>query len=830
MFGSKINPSGAKTDVGDAIANSLRLNDDDSAYLSRTPSSPPTNSRKTWTLSMWIKRSELATYNPLFFGGTSSNYCMGYFGSDDKLAFLSELSGGATIKKLVTSRVFRDTTSWYHLVFVLDTANSTESDRMILYVNGVRQTDFDTETYRTQDDEPGWNDEQAHSLGRDNSTGFFDGYIAKVEHFANQALAPTSFGRFSTSHGNVWVPIETTASFATNSVDFQLLFGTAPGSGAGAGDDTSGRTNDWAENNFASSDQNGDTPTNNFPTMSALCPDFSDGGTWSEGNMKIVSTSEDSDVIWTAPAISSGKHFFQWDFTNNASSGNMRVGMSNLENFNGHTFNYSSSAHLVLEADHRNDNWNKYDGSYSSEDAGNPNATGRYCMAVDFDAGKCWFGLIDTSDGSITWYDNSNGSSGNPASGANPVFTFTANTPLVAHVYAGKASGTSWTVDLDFGQFGFGNTVLPTGYTGYGQSDWEVLADVGGIEKPGDFFQTTTYTGNGTAIGSGGKAVTGVGLQPDWVWIKNRDASDSHALYDVVRGTTKQVETDTTAIETTEAEGLSTFGLDGFTLGSLPEVNTSSENLISWNFAAGTAFSNDASETSIGTLDSSGRVSAADHFSIVSWTGTASHGATVKHGMSGTPEFIIAIARNESGSNKPVYHKFMTSDNDHLKINENNAQGSAGTTIWDESAMSSTVIGLGAEVQSNSTNGMIAFCFRSVPGMCKVDQYLPTNATNGPYVNLGFSPAFLLIKCISTTNPWIIFDNARNTFNPVTAYLLANSDATEGTSGRDIDFLSNGFKIREDDSDTNGGTSNAYLYLALSEAAIGGGIPNPTAR
>jgi hypothetical protein len=332
------------------------------------------------------------------------------------------------------------------------------------------------------------------------------------------------------------------------------------------------------------------------------------------------------------------------------------------------------------------------------------------------------------------------------------------------------------------------------------------------------------YAGNGTAIGSGGKAVTGAGFSPSWVWIKNRDAIDSHALYDVVRGTTKQIETDTTAIETTESEGLTAFGSDGFTVGSLAEVNTNTEDYISWNWEAGTAFSNDASETGIGTLDSSGRVSAADHFSIVSWTGTASHGATVKHGMSGTPEFIIAIARNESGSNKPVYHKFMTSDNDHLKINENNAQSSAGTTIWDESAMSSTVIGLGAEVQSNSTNGMIAFCFRSISGVCKVGSYIPNNVTNGPYVSLGFTPSFLLIKCVQTTNPWIIFDNARDTLNPVTPYLLANSDAQEASSGRDIDLLADGFKIREDDSDTNGGTSNTYLYLAMADIASGSGL------
>ena len=820
MFGSKINPSGVQADVGDAIANSLLLNDDDGAYLSRTPSSPPSNSRKTWTLSMWIKRSELATYNPLFFGGTSSNFCMAYLSSGDKLAFVSELSGGATSKQLIPSRVFRDTTSWYHLVFVLDTANSTESDRMILYVNGVRETDFDTETYRTQNDECGWNDEQAHSIGRDNSTGFFDGYIAKVEHFAKHALSPTSFGRFSTSHGNVWVPIQTTASFATNSVDFQLLFGTAPGSGAGAGDDTSGRTNDWAENNFASSDQTSDTPTNNFPTMSALCPDFSDGGTWSEGNMKIVATSEDSDVIWTAPAISTGKHFFQWDFTNNASSGNMRVGMSNLENFDGHTFNYSSSDHLALEADHRNDTWQKYDGSYSTENAGNPNATGRYCMAVDFDAGKCWFGLIDTSDGSITWYDNSNGSSGNPASGANPVFTFTANTPLVGHVLAGKASGTSWTVDLDFGQFGFGNTVLPTGYTGYGQSDWEVLADVGGVEKPGDYFQATTYTGNGST-----NAITGVGLQPDWLWIKDRDNSNSHRLYDVIRGNGNRLFSDRTDLESSTTQEHQSFDSDGFTVGSDSSVNGNSAGYVSWNWKAGGS----GASNGTGSITSSVSASAPGHFSIVGYQGNSTNGATVGHSLGGTPELIIFRGRGGSGASSFLWRVFSTvgGAGKYLRLNDTTAlqddTGYLNNTLPNE-----TVITLGTDGDVNNSNyNYIAYCFRSIPGVCKIGSYQGNNSSNGSYISTGFAPAVTITKPVSTTGAWMILDNAREPTNPIQKRLFPNSNGAEDIDGDQMDFFANGFKLRK--SGGHNGSAQ-YFFVALAEAAIGGGISYPKAR
>ena len=120
---------------------------------------------------------------------------------------------------------------------------------------------------------------------------------------------------------------------------------------------------------------------------------------------------------------------------------------------------------------------------------------------------------------------------------------------------------------------------------------------------------------------------------------------------------------------------------------------------------------------------------------------------------------------------------------------------------------------------------MICYAFRSVPGVCKIGSYIPNNTIDGPYVNLGFTPAYLLIKCVETTNPWIVFDNTRGPTNPVTKYLLPNSNAVEASSGRDIDFLSDGYKIRENDSDINGGTSNAYIYMAIADLGGNGTLP-----
>jgi hypothetical protein len=194
--------------------------------------------------------------------------------------------------------------------------------------------------------------------------------------------------------------------------------------------------------------------------------------------------------------------------------------------------------------------------------------------------------------------------------------------------------------------------------------------------------------------------------------------------------------------------------------------------------------------------------------------------------MGGTPEFIIAIARAESGENKPVYHKFMTADTDHLKINENTVQGTAGTTIWDESAMSSTLIGLGAAAQSNSTNGMIAYCFRSVPGVCKVGKYTGNGVNDGPYINLGFKPRWVMIRSLAGSRNWNILDTTRNPINIASpSVLLPNSTAvdTAGQIGA-FDILADGFKPRDTAANSNA-SGETYIYLAMADIGGNGTLP-----
>ena len=317
-----------------------------------------------------------------------------------------------------------------------------------------------------------------------------------------------------------------------------------------------------------------------------------------------------------------------------------------------------------------------------------------------------------------------------------------------------------------------------------------------------------------------------------WAWIKNRDATDSHMLVDRVRGVGVEVHTDgtTTTPETTNDNTVRRFLQRGVQIGSDVQVNTASESYVLWQWLVGSSATTGSTTSPAGTIASTSIVADAGPFSVVSWTGNETLGATVGHGLGGEPEFIIAIARAESGENKPVYHKFMTSDNDHLKINEANAQGTAGSTIWDVSAMSSTVIGLGAAVQSNSNNGMIAYCFRSIPGVCKIGKYKGTGLSSaGPYISLGFKPKWIFMRRLdsSTDAAWWALDTVRdNDGNPTNHLLRLNTNGVEGANNSSLntDFLSDGFKPRSNYGGINA-SSGSYIYMAMADIGGNGRLP-----
>jgi len=328
------------------------------------------------------------------------------------------------------------------------------------------------------------------------------------------------------------------------------------------------------------------------------------------------------------------------------------------------------------------------------------------------------------------------------------------------------------------------------------------------IDKPSDYFNTVLYTGNGNQ-----RNITGVGFQPDWIWGKNRSATGSHNVIDSVRGVSKIIYTNLTDAEATDTSSFNAFGSDGFSVGSQSNVNGNGNSIVAWNWKAGTSFTNDASATGIGSIDSAGSFNNDAGFSIVSYTGNSTAGATVGHGLSVAPKMIL-IRRREAGS-WIVGHGSLGWTK-LLKLNETTA---VDTNIgaWNNTDPTSSVFSLGTFGNLNASGGTyVAYCFAEKQGYSKFGSYTGNGNADGTFVYTGFKPAFVLIKVTSTTNDWEIHDNKRGSSNVINAILQPNLSDAESTSGREIDFLSNGFKLRNSNSQNNlsGGT---FIYMAFAE-------------
>ena len=347
------------------------------------------------------------------------------------------------------------------------------------------------------------------------------------------------------------------------------------------------------------------------------------------------------------------------------------------------------------------------------------------------------------------------------------------------------------------------------------------------IDKPTDYFNTKLYSGNGTAIGSGGNAITGVGFQSDWTWIKARnDGSEAHYLFDAVRGVTKSLRSNSSVSEGTDAETLSTFDSDGFTLGNNGGVNNGSLNYVSWNWLA----SNTTASNTDGSITSTVSANTTAGFSIVSYTGTGSN-ATIGHGLGSAPQVVLLKERNGTNnwlmSHQPLsaslgdYTRFMT-------LNSTAAVSGAGNIVFQSSAFTSSVFNVGTSVASNgSSQTFIAYCFAEKKGYSKFGSYTGNGNADGTFVYTGFKPAWVIIKNADASESWLLMDNKRPTAgNPNDKGLFANSTSAEETGVNRLDFLSNGFKQR-----INAGTNNQsginYIYMAFAENPFvsSGGIP-----
>ena len=331
------------------------------------------------------------------------------------------------------------------------------------------------------------------------------------------------------------------------------------------------------------------------------------------------------------------------------------------------------------------------------------------------------------------------------------------------------------------------------------------------IVKPSVHFNTKLYTGTGAT-----QAVTGVGFQPDWVWLKSRSNSTYHLLYDAVRGATKQIYSNTTSAEGTDTNTLTSFDSDGFSLGadSGSGANINGYTQVAWNWKANGA----GSANTDGSINSTVSANTTSGFSIVKYTGTGAN-ATVGHGLGVAPKMII-VKNTEATENWLVYHQSL-GNTSVLKLNETSAKGSS-QYYWNNTSPTSSTFSLGASSEANTNADVnIAYCFAEKKGYSKFGSYTGNGSTDGTFVYTGFKPAFVLWKRTEDAGyDWDMYDTARDTYNVAFKELMPNSNAAESSATvLSLDILSNGFKLRTS-NDNGNGSGKPYIYMAFAEEPL----------
>ena len=333
------------------------------------------------------------------------------------------------------------------------------------------------------------------------------------------------------------------------------------------------------------------------------------------------------------------------------------------------------------------------------------------------------------------------------------------------------------------------------------------------INKSTDYFNTKLYTGNFST-----NAITGVGFAPNFVWIKERSSTSSHVLGTTVQGVNKRLQSDTTAAEGTLTNIFTSFDSDGFTNGADNGVNQNGETYASWNWKAGTAVSGQT--TGSGTYKTyTGSVNTTSGFSIIKYTGNGTAGHTIPHHLGVVPKMIIvkSISAVQSWIVLPP-----TSDgyNKDMKLEDTSALGNSDT--WNNTAPTSTVFSVGSNTNMNDNNAtFISYSFAEKQGYSKFGTYVGNNNVDGTFVYTGFSPAFIMVKKTSASgNGWQLRDNKRTPYGNETKNLMYASATSAEQTTDGFDFLSNGFKWRNQAGDCNG--NGDYIYMAFAEAPLVG--------
>jgi hypothetical protein len=765
------------------IANSLRFRSSASAYLNRTPS--VAGNRQIWTWSGWVKRGALGAAQILFGAAASPFGSYFRFESGGTLRFY-DYNGTTFSPDLITTQVFRDPSSWYHLVLVSDTTQATSTNRIRMYVNGTQITAFSTATYPAQNAQnTSINNTYPTTIGA--ASASLDGYLADVNFIDGQALTPTSFGAFDPVTG-VWTPKKYSGTYGTNGFKLNFSNGTSTTT---LGYDSSGNSNNWTTNNISLTagstyDWMIDSPTpfagtsygvGNYCTLNPLKSNSASG--LALGNLyQYIAIANWTTTVATI-GVSSGKWYWEQVYTNITAG---TYGMAGIVDgsFSIATANYPGIT--ATSYGYFNSNGYKYNNAGSAAYGATYTNNDIIGVALDLDAGT------------LTFYKN-NVSQGVAFTGLSGTFFPALST------YGSVAT-------INFGQRPFAYTP-PTGFKALNTQNLPAAS----IANGANYMAATTYTGTG-ATQSISNIVNGVGFQPDFVWAKQRGVGTDHVLYDVIRTGTYSLTSNNTAAEVNQTSNGCTvaFASTGFTAGAdtAGYLNYSGRTYVGWQWKAnGTAVSNTA-----GSITSQVSANTTSGFSVVTYTGDGVSTATIGHGLGVAPSMVIFKSRSVALQGWYVYHTYL-GVNQYIRLDTTAA---AATITGLFSPVNSSVIGINGAYNAFNNNGgtYVAYCFAAIAGYSAFGSYTGNGSTDGPFIYTGFRPRFVMTKRSDAAGEyWIIHDTARDPSNVATNRLYPNVPDAEAVSV-DYDILSNGFKLRVATNPNNSG--GTYIYAAFAES------------
>ena len=850
-FGSALwnKPASGGVSPSDPVTRSLRLADN--SYLSFTPSTATTTRQKA-VINFWFKLAEpesSSARNTLFFtAGTVQGSPTEWFGIKYD-ANTSKIEIGASFGSAngaTTAAVFRDYSSWYNLHLIVDTTESSNSNKFKLYINGVLQTL--TGTFPTLNsnlhigsDKPhrfGWQTSSYHS-----TTFGPQVYIANAYLLENSTLPFTDFIE-DTGFGS-YKPKETSGlTFGTNG--FHLKFEDS----SDIGSDSTSNSNDFAATNLSSHDVMLDCPTSNYPVLNVLDKD-AHHGLATEGNLLWKPTNSSGTVTYDdyAAAISAtmqipstGKWYFEFRVSSAGTGHRGSISITNdqtaLQGRFGPTGGWNTGGvpdnqvHVHVDA---------YSGGFVAVNAragGTDNSTthesigsGNYIMSIAIDSGakKLWA----RRDGG-SWY-----SSGNPVDGTNPNATWSLDySRILVETCTNTNTTASSVVRMNFGadptfqgtysttpatsEFAF---APPTGFVSLNTSNLDAPS-----VTPADYFEIAQWVGDEST-----SKVISTDISPDLVWIKNRDVAKNHTVGDSVRGANKALFTNNTNTESTGVNNITAFDTDAtggysFTLGASEKVNDSGKNHVGWVW----------------------KESASAGFDIVTYEGDSEdEGETqsISHSLGVTPEMIIVKARDGRAAGDYyaedswyVWHKDLTSG---TSIFLNSTSAAASYSFSGAAPISS--VGSSTFTVCNSVEDdnyyydflnwgdpyfsytgenerYIAYLFSGVEGYSKFGTYEGNGSTDGPFIYTGFRPRWIMVKPIDDPYAWYMHDTARSPYNYSDRELVANTSGLDYSvsgagAGERFDILSNGFKHRTSNLAMNA-NNKTMIYAAFAESPL----------